>query len=143
VHLVAGGKYDPERLLAKRMTDFFEHARKSYSMVVLLGPFLGEQTNVEMIARHSDGVLLLHDRSDGLTNDMQRTIESLSELQAPVLGVATRTGVYRRPRIRFSFGLKSNRKPPASQTSRSNNNAAETIQHPSLSATPEKAKSTR
>lgn len=105
VHLVSGGQYDPDRLFSNRIHEFFQHARTSYFMVVVLGPLLSEQIDVEMMARHSDGLLLLHNRSDGLTRDMQRTIESLYELQAPVLGLATRAGAARRPRIRFSFGL--------------------------------------
>lgn len=109
IHLVSGGTYDPDRLFSNRIVEFFKQARRSYFMIVVLGPPLGEQIDVEMMARHSDGLLLLHNRGDGLTRNMQRTIESLYDLQAPVLGLATRVGAARRPRIRFSFGIRSKR----------------------------------
>lgn len=90
INVVHGGDYDPELLFSQRMTAFFRFASECYSTVLVYGMDLQETTTVEMLARHSDGIILLHDNTDLVTEDADRTMENLTEIGAPIFGMATR-----------------------------------------------------
>jgi hypothetical protein len=90
INVVHGGDYEPELLFSQRMTSFFRFASECYSTVLVYGMELHETTTVEMLARHSDGIILLHDKADRLTENAERTIENLTEIGAPIFGIATR-----------------------------------------------------
>lgn len=110
VDLVSGGSSDQERLFSLRMTEFLNKVSQQYSLILTYGIVLHESTNVEMLSRHSDGIVVLHDRMDLMSREIAETIESLKLLNAPLLGFAVRIGAERRPRIRFLFRHRRNRK---------------------------------
>ena len=103
ISFVYSGSYDPELLFCRRMDEFLHQARQTWSIILLYGIELSETTSVEMLARHSDGLVLLHDSADVLNRDMQSTIDSLHELDAPLFGIATRLSEAEPSRIRFRW----------------------------------------
>lgn len=115
VDLIAGGSCDPERLFSVRTNALLSEVSQKYSLVLLYGVCMHETTNVEMLSRHSDGMLVFHDRMDLMSREIAETVQNLKLLQAPLLGMAVRVGAERRPRIRFLFRHLRNRKQPPQQ----------------------------
>lgn len=110
VDLISGGSCDQERLFSQRMTSLLDDASEQYSLILTYGIVLHESTNVEMLSRHSDGLVVFHDRMDLMSREIAETIESLKLLKAPLFGFAVRVGAERRPRIRFLFRHRRTRK---------------------------------
>lgn len=90
VDLVLGGQYNADRIFSRRMGQYLDAVSELYSIVLVYGMDLNETTSVEMLTGHSNGIILLHDRTDSLSGDVKRTIDNLCDIQAPMFGVATR-----------------------------------------------------
>ena len=103
IDLITGGSCDPERLFSERINELLESARQKYSIVLTYGICLHETTNVEMLARHSEGLIVLNDRADLMTREISETVQNLKCLNASLFGLAVRVTAERRPRIRFLF----------------------------------------
>ena len=103
IDLITGGSCDPERLFSERISALLNAARQKYSIVLTYGICLHETTNVEMLARHSEGLIVLNDRADLMTQEINETLQNLKLLNAPLFGLAVRVTAERRPRIRFLF----------------------------------------
>lgn len=94
------GKFD--RLFSQRMHDLMGELRNRYSVVLFYGPELHRTVDVEMQTRHSDGIVLLHDRGEPLTHGIRTTLDGLGELNAPIWGTLLRPRCYSAPaRPRF------------------------------------------
>lgn len=93
VHCVHGGDFDLEMLYSQRMQAFVAEARRRYSIVMVLGMPLANTTDCEMLTSHCDGVVALHNKSQLLSSESKRTLDSLVEVRAPLFGAAVRLGI--------------------------------------------------
>lgn len=90
ISIVYGGDYDPEMIFSQRMSKYLDEVGKQYSIILLYSMDMTETTSVEMLAGHSNGMILLHNREDTMNGSVKRTIDNLCENRAPLFGVAMR-----------------------------------------------------
>ena len=98
-HLIhAGNKYCHfDRVFSRRMSDLLGKCRQEYSIVLMYGPELNRSVDVEMLCRHSDGVMVLYDRGEPLSQDVRLTLDHLTEIGMPIYGAANRPIAFTAP----------------------------------------------
>lgn len=82
------GRFD--RLFSKQMNQLSDEVRRQYSIIFMYGPELQRTVDVELQTRHSDGVVILHDRGELSSHASRTTLDSLIELVAPIWGTVIR-----------------------------------------------------
>jgi uncharacterized protein involved in exopolysaccharide biosynthesis len=87
-YLPAGGPCQLTDVLASQpMRDLLEGLQRGYSLVVVLGPALGQAVDTEILAGYVNGVLaLVNPPAASCTPEVEAFVQSLKEANAPLLG---------------------------------------------------------
>lgn len=90
-YITAGKKKTPIDLMTgARMCQVVSHLQKHYTMVLVVGPSLSETIEMEIHARHCDGIVFLLNDAELLSTKMRYTLQSLQELDSDRLWGMTR-----------------------------------------------------
>lgn len=104
--VTAGQKQTPIDLMTgSQMCQVINHLQTHYTMVLVVGPPLSETIDLEVHARHTDGVLFLLDDAELLSSRMRYSLQSLQELDSERLW-----GMARRPPMIFDKEMPGNRR---------------------------------
>jgi hypothetical protein len=102
--VTAGQKQTPIDLMAgSRMCQVISHLQTHYTMVLVIGPPLSETIELEVHARHCDGIVFLLDGAELLSSKMRYSLQSLQELDSERLW-----GMARRPPLIFDNEIPGN-----------------------------------
>lgn len=98
-HLIHVGRDNGhfDRVFSKRMTDLLSKCRDEYSIILMYGPELHRSVDIELQCRHSDGIIILYDRGEPLSQDVRSTLDQLAEMRAPIIGAANRPIAFTAP----------------------------------------------
>ena len=99
VDFISCGQHDGrfDRLFSTKMSKLLEQLRSDYSLILMYGPELHRTVDAELLARHSDGIVYLHDRGEPLSHGLRTTMDSLVDLNAPVWGSIVRPRAFAAP----------------------------------------------
>ena len=104
--VTAGQKQTPIDLMTgSQMCQVINHLQTHYTMVLIAGPPLSETIDLEVQARHTDGVLFLLDDAELLSSQMRYSLQSLQELDSERLW-----GMARRPPRIFDTEMPGNKR---------------------------------
>lgn len=104
--VTAGQKQTPIDLMTgSQMCQVISHLQTHYTIVLVVGPPLSETIDLEVHARHTDGVLFLLDDSELLSSRMRYSLQSLQELDSDRLW-----GMARRPPMIFDTEMPGNKR---------------------------------
>ena len=98
-HLIHAGKKRGhfDRIFSHKMSELISKCRKQYSIILMYGPELHRTVDVEMQCRHSDGVLVLYDRGEPLSQNIRSTLNQLNEIGVTIFGAANRPIAFTAP----------------------------------------------
>lgn len=86
-----------DRVFSQRMNDLIAKCRDQYSMIIMYGPELHREVDVELQCRHTDGVVVLYDRGESLSQDVSSTLDQMMDLGVRFLGCAGRPLAFTAP----------------------------------------------
>lgn len=98
-HLIHVGRENGhfDRVFSTRMNELIEKCRDEYSMIIMYGPELHRGVDVELQCRHSDGVMVLYDRGESLSQDVSTTLDQMLDLGVHFYGCASRPLAFTAP----------------------------------------------
>lgn len=98
-HLIHVGRENGhfDRVFSKRMTNLLSKCRQEYSIILMYGPELHRSVDIELQCRHSDGIIILYDRGEPLSQDVKSTLNQLADMGAPIIGAANRPIAFTAP----------------------------------------------
>ena len=81
------GTFPTEALASSCVSDLFDHCREAYTMLLVAGPPVSSQADLQMLAARADGLVLLTDKRDVNDPSCRAAVQDLVEVGAPIIGV--------------------------------------------------------
>jgi len=79
--------FPAEALASSCVTELLDHCRKTYTMLLVAGPPVSAQADLQMLAARADGVVLTTDKKSAADPACLLAVQDLIDLGVPIIGV--------------------------------------------------------